>query len=101
MLPLEILLQEFGYLDKVIPKVRRLRGENSQFRHNSVCVNGNEILQNEITGTQTSVSTNFSGKLSFIPSFIFPEHLRCCYTYFHCSCMNNYYNYSQTLYMKC
>jgi hypothetical protein len=31
---------------------------------------GNEILQNEITRTQTSFSTNFGGKLSFIPSFL-------------------------------
>jgi hypothetical protein len=32
---------------------------------------GNEILQNEIIGTQTSFSTNFGGKLSFIPSLSF------------------------------
>jgi hypothetical protein len=31
-----------------------------------------KILQNEITGTQTSFSTNFGGTLSFIQSFIFP-----------------------------
>jgi hypothetical protein len=31
---------------------------------------GNEVLQNEITGTQTSFSTNVGGKLSFIPSFL-------------------------------
>jgi len=30
-----------------------------------------KILQNEITGTQTSFSTNFGGKLSFIRSFLF------------------------------
>jgi hypothetical protein len=30
-----------------------------------------KILQNKITGTQTSFSTNFGGKLSFILSFIF------------------------------
>jgi hypothetical protein len=30
-----------------------------------------EILQNEITGTQTRFYTNFGGKLSFIPSFLF------------------------------
>jgi hypothetical protein len=34
-------------------------------------VTGNEILQNEVTGTQTNFSTNFGGKLSFIPSFLF------------------------------
>jgi len=36
------------------------------------CVIGNEILQNEITGTQTRFSTNVGGKLSFIPSVLFP-----------------------------
>jgi hypothetical protein len=34
-----------------------------------------KILQNEITGTQTSFSTNFGGNLSFILSFPFPERL--------------------------
>ncbi len=33
-------------------------------------VAGNEILQHEITGTQTSFSTTFGGKLSFIPYFL-------------------------------
>ncbi len=41
-----------------------------------------KILQNKITGTQTSFSTNFGGKLSFILSFLFPERLHCCYIYF-------------------
>jgi hypothetical protein len=31
-----------------------------------------KILQNEITGTQTSFSTNFGGKLSFLLSFLCP-----------------------------
>jgi hypothetical protein len=35
------------------------------------CLTGNEILPNEITGTQTSFSTNFGGKLIFIPSLSF------------------------------
>jgi hypothetical protein len=39
------------------------------------------ILQNEITGTQTSLSTNFGVKLSFILSFLFPELLHHCYIY--------------------
>jgi hypothetical protein len=30
-----------------------------------------EILQNEVTGTQTRFSTNFGVKLGFIPSFLF------------------------------
>ncbi len=41
----------------------------------------NEILQNEITGTQTSFSTNFDDELSFILSFILPERLHCSATY--------------------
>jgi hypothetical protein len=44
-----------------------------------------EILQNEITGTQTRFYTNFGGKLRFIPSFLFPEQLHWCFIYFHCS----------------
>jgi len=48
------------------------------------CITGNEILQKEIPQTQTSFSTDFGGKLSFIPPFLFPERLHCCYTY-HCS----------------
>jgi hypothetical protein len=36
---------------------------------------GNEILENKITGTQASFSTNFGGILSFIPSFLFLERL--------------------------
>ncbi len=38
---------------------------------------GMKILQNEITGTQTSFSTNFGGKLSFILCFLFPDRLHC------------------------
>ncbi len=41
-----------------------------------------KILQNEITGTQTSFSTNFGGKLSFIFRFLFLERLHCCYIIF-------------------
>jgi hypothetical protein len=40
-----------------------------------------KILQNEITGTQTSFSINFGGKLSFILSFHFAQRLHCCYRY--------------------
>jgi hypothetical protein len=53
-----------------------------------------KILQNEITRFQTSFSTNFGGKLSFILSFLFPERLHCCYIYFQYSYLYNYYNYS-------
>jgi len=38
-----------------------------------MCKTRYEILQNEISGVQTSLSRNFSGKLSFIPSFLFLE----------------------------
>jgi hypothetical protein len=34
-----------------------------------------KILQSKITGTQTSFSTSFGGKLSFILSCLFPERL--------------------------
>ncbi len=44
---------------------------------------------------QTSFSSNFGDKLSFILSFIFPQRLH-CYLYFHCSYLYNYYNYSRT-----
>jgi hypothetical protein len=32
-----------------------------------------KILQSEITGTQTKISTNFGGKLSFILSLLSPS----------------------------
>jgi hypothetical protein len=60
-----------------------------------------KILQKEITETQTNFSTNFGRKLSFILCFIFPERLYCCYIYFHCSYLYNYYSYSRTLCIKC
>jgi hypothetical protein len=41
-----------------------------------------KILQKEIIGIQTSFSTNFGGKPSFILCFLFPERLHCCYIYF-------------------
>jgi hypothetical protein len=59
---------------KVIHKVRRLGGgENGQFQHNSASNMklGMKILQDKITGTQTSFSTNSGGKLSFILSSFF------------------------------
>ncbi len=34
-------------------------------------------------------STNFGSKLSFIPSFLFPERLHCRYIYFHCFYLYN------------
>jgi hypothetical protein len=40
-----------------------------------------KILQKEITGTQTSFSTNFGGKLHFIKCFRFPERLCAAATY--------------------
>jgi hypothetical protein len=89
--------------NRVIRKVRQLGGENRQIRHNraSNAELGMEILQKEITGTQTSFSTNFDLKLSFILSFLSPERLHCCYIYFHCSYRYNYYNYTRTLCIKC
>jgi hypothetical protein len=44
---------------------------------------GMKILQNKINGTQTSFSSNFGAKLSFIMPFLALEHHRCCYIYFH------------------
>jgi hypothetical protein len=51
-----------------------------------------KILQHEIIGTQTSFSTNFGGKLSFIMSFFFHERLHFCHIYFECSYLYNNYN---------
>jgi hypothetical protein len=50
-------------------KVPQLGGKNSQFQRNrtSNTEGGMKIYQNEIIGTQTSFSTNFGGKLSFLP----------------------------------
>ncbi len=47
-----------------------------------------------------SKTINFCGKFSFILSFLFLEHLQCCYIYFHYSYIYNYYNYCQTLCIK-
>jgi hypothetical protein len=50
-------------------EVPQLGGKNSQFQHNrtSNMEGGMKILQDEITGTQTSFSTNFGSKPSFLP----------------------------------
>jgi hypothetical protein len=85
---------------KLSVKSGDLGGENGQFRHNkaSKWVHlGMKFLLNAITVTQTS----FGGKLSFIPSFLVPERLHCCYIYFHCSYLYNCNNYSRTLCIKC
>jgi hypothetical protein len=76
--------------NRVIGKVGRL-GKNGRFRHNRASNTELEmkILQNKIIGTQISFSTNFSGKLSSILSFLSSERLHCCYLY-------NYYKYSRT-----
>jgi hypothetical protein len=58
-----------GY-NKFISKVRRLGGQFQHNRPSNEYLIGNEILQNEVTGTQTSFSTNVGGKLSFILSFL-------------------------------
>jgi len=65
--------------NRVILKVRRSGGENGQFRHNRASNSelGAKSLQKEITETQTSFSTNFGSKLSFILCFLFPERLHC------------------------
>jgi hypothetical protein len=41
-------------------------------------------------GCETQKTFNFGGKLSFIPSFLLPERLRCCYIYLHCSSLYRY-----------
>jgi hypothetical protein len=52
--------------------------------------------------TAYSFSTNFGGKLSFIPSFLSPERLQGCHIYFHdFYYLYNYYNYSRALCNKC
>ncbi len=71
---MERSIEKNNHYIKVICKVKRLGGENSQFWHNI----GNEsFTHNEITGTQTSFSTNFGDELSFILSFLFLERLHC------------------------
>jgi len=81
---------------KVTQKVKRLKG---QFWHNraSNAQLGMKILQNQIIGTQTSFCISFGDKLSFILSFLFLERLHCCYIYFHCSYLYNYYSSSGSI----
>jgi hypothetical protein len=76
-------IQLFFLLNRVICKVTQLGGKNGQFQHNRASNTelGMKVLQYKITGTQTSFSTNFGGKLSFILSFLFLERLHCCYIY--------------------
>ncbi len=73
----------FAY-NRLICKVTRLGAENSQFQYNKASHHIRKwewkFLQNEIIETQTSFDTNFGGKLSFIPSILFPEGLHCCHT---------------------
>jgi hypothetical protein len=70
------LAKRFTYT-RVIWKVRQLGGENGQFWHNRASNTelGMKILQKEITGTQTSFSTNFGGTLSFILCFSFATYI--------------------------
>ncbi len=99
-------------------KVRWLEGEKGQFRHNngSKRTTGNEILQNEMTGTQANFPPILLVNWISSPSFLFPQRLHYCYIYFNltaltsitatiyiftCSYLYNYYNYSWTLCIKC
>jgi hypothetical protein len=59
--------------NRVIGKVSKTRHQNPEFCHTQ-----GEILKNLQKST-------FRGKLSFILSFLFPERLRCCHRYIHCS----------------
>jgi len=97
--------RKFVNVNWVIRKVTWLGGENGKLRHNraSKAWLGMKSLQNEVTGTQTSFSTNFGGKLSFILPLLFQwaPPLQLAYIYFHCSYLYNYYNYTRTLCIKC
>jgi hypothetical protein len=77
------VIQLFLLLNRVSCKVTRLGDKNGQFQHSGASNTElrMKILQNEITLIQTSFSTNFGGKLSFILSFLFLERLHCCYVY--------------------
>jgi hypothetical protein len=77
-------LQSLLYI-RVICKVLWLGGQKCQFRHNraSNMYLRIKILSNQITRSQTSFSSNFGGKLSFILSFLCPKPLHWCYIYFH------------------
>jgi hypothetical protein len=66
-----MFMSNFDMYNIVIRKVRWLGGENGQFWHN----------RTSITGTQSTFSTNFGGKLSFILSLLFPERSSIAATY--------------------
>ncbi len=89
--------------NRVICKVRWLGARTASFDiiGHQMCNWEWNFLQKEITGTQTSFSTNFGDTLSFIMCFLFPERLHCYYIYFQCSDLYKYYNYSWTLCIKC
>jgi hypothetical protein len=72
---------------RVIHKVRKTQHQNPEFGHTQGEIQ-KKTAQQYISiqgGDETQKPINFGGKLSFILSFLFPERLHCCYTYFHCS----------------
>jgi len=79
---------------RVIHKVRKTQHQNPEFGHTQGEIQ-KKTAQQYISiqgGDETQKPINFGGKLSFILSFLFPERLHCCYTYFHCSELYNYHN---------
>jgi hypothetical protein len=88
---------------RVLGKVRQTQHQNPEFGHTQGEIKKTKISKKSILafkgggrGGETQKTTSFGGKLSFILSFIFPERLQCCYIYFHCSYLYNYYNYFRT-----
>ncbi len=83
---------------KVFRKVGKTRHQHSEFGPKP-----GEIFKNlqkstlAFNGGSNSEMRHFLCQTEFhpflTPSFLFPERLHCCYTYFHCSYMYNYYSY--------
>ncbi len=61
---------------------------NEKTRHPYPCI----VLKGMILDLPKRKTINFGGKLSFILYFLLPERLHCCYIYFHCSYLYNYYS---------
>jgi len=89
---------------RVIRKVTQTQHQSPRFRHTRVRFK-KDLQKSTLAfnggGSEAEKTINFGGKLSFILSFLFPEHHQCCYIYFHCSYLYNYYYYSRTLCIEC
>jgi hypothetical protein len=83
---------EFHADNRVISKVRQTQHQNLEFGH----THGEFFFKpaNKYINIQWGVKLKIPSILVVNLSFLFLEHLHCCYIYFHFPYLYNYYNYS-------